>query len=310
MTKPKTSSCGTAIPENSFIRSVAKSMRSHRLGDLMTDSGLISHDQLMEALAIQKTTRQQLGAILVERGYVSAVQLYRKLAEQWCIKVSAAGITLMMQLSPAAARADDGSNVRLAAAFAPASIKPETTKPKLFGTAEIRSNDISAFTKWTVVMQRFETQMKNDAQSPKVTQWKAQLQQMKGKSQRAQIEAVNNMVNQTRYIEDSNNYGKSDHWATPLEFFAKGGDCEDFAVAKFASLRALGFSSDQLRIAIVQDKIKRIAHAILIVYSDEGTFVLDNQDKSLRYMQDVSRYKPVYSINSTNWWLHRQPAGA
>jgi predicted transglutaminase-like cysteine proteinase len=158
-------------------------------------------------------------------------------------------------------------------------------------------------------MARFEKQMNEKADTPKAQMWKAQLSSLKGKSQREQVAAVNDMMNKITYIEDKNNYGTSDKWATPLEFLARGGDCEDFAIAKFAFLRALGFSTDAMRIVIVQDKVKRIAHAILVVQTDEGRFVLDNQNKRLETAENVNRYKPVFSINSKSWWLHRGAAG-
>lgn len=299
-----------------FIRRVGGSFRTYRLGDLLVGAGLLTEENLQKALALQSQRRQPLGRILVDEGYVSAVQLYRKLAEQWCIKTSAAGVAFMLQtFTPtSSARADDGGTaVRLAAAFSPAASQPALKKldrPKLFGSMEIRSNDISSFTKWTTVMARFEQQMKTAGGDMQMQAWKAQLQSLAGSSAREKVAAVNTYINQISYIEDIKNYGKSDHWATPVEFFRKGGDCEDFAIAKYASLRALGFTTEQLRIAIVQDKIKNIAHAILIVYTEEGTFVLDNQDKRLRHAAEVSRYQPVFSINATNWWLHRLPAGA
>jgi predicted transglutaminase-like cysteine proteinase len=158
-------------------------------------------------------------------------------------------------------------------------------------------------------MTRFEQQMQTAQATPQMQAWKAKLQSLKNSSTRDQIAAVNDYINYVSYVEDSQNYGTSDKWATPIEFLAKGGDCEDFAIAKYASLRALGFSTDQLRIAIVQDKIKNIAHAVLIVYTEQGTYVLDNQDKRLRSAAEVTRYKPVFSINATYWWLHRVPSG-
>lgn len=309
---------GDRVPQTphrrGFIRRVGGSFRTYRLGDLLVAAGLLSETQLQRALALQSVRQQPLGRILVEEGYVSAVQLYRKLAEQWCIKTSAAGVAFMLQaFTPSVARADDGTHVRLAAAFSPAASQPAQKKldrPKLFGSTEIRSNDISSFTKWTTVMARFEQQMKGAGGDPQMQAWKAQLQSLAGASSRDKVAAVNNYINQITYVEDSKNYGQSDYWATPVEFFRKGGDCEDFAIAKYASLRALGFSTDQLRIAIVQDKIKNIAHAILIVYTEDGTYVLDNQDKRLRHAAEVTRYQPVFSINATNWWLHRMPVGA
>ncbi len=304
------------IAENSatasFMRSIGQNFRSTRLGDILLASGVISQPQLDKALDIQKTTKDPLGKILIREGALTAVQLYRKLAEQWCLKASMAGMTLMMQtMTPVMARADDGgvtAQFKLAAAMSPAAVKPSKQSiayPELFGTTEIRSNDISAFKKWTAVMKKFEDQMVTQSSSPRVQVWKTEIQSLKKLSVRDQVAGVNEYINSVRYIEDNRNYGKSDYWATPIEFFSKGGDCEDFAIAKFASLRALGFSADQMRIAIVQDKIKNIPHAILIVYTEDGTFVLDNQDKRARYAQDVNRYKPIFSINSTNWWLHK-----
>jgi len=298
-----------------LFRRVGQSLRTYRLGDLLVASGLLSADNLSFALAVQKQTREPLGRILVREGFVTPAQLYRKLAEQWCMKASAAGVAFMLQtFTPSVARADDGGSqqVRLAAVFSPASVKPalpQVNQPKLFGSTEIRASDLSAFTKWTSVMARFEQQMQTGQSAPQIQAWKAKLQSLKNSSTRDQIAAVNDYINLVSYVEDSRNYGVSDKWATPVEFFAKGGDCEDFAIAKYASLRALGFSTDQLRIAVVEDKIKNISHAVLIVYTEDGAYVLDNQDKRLRSVAEVTRYKPIFSINATHWWLHRVPSG-
>ncbi len=297
---------------SSFFRAVARTIKSYKLGDLLVASGIITSRQLSAALVEQKKTGGQLGTVLIHQRALTAVQLYQKLAEQWCIKASAAGIAVLMQtMIPAPAQADNFSNnvdgVTSQFTLASAAV-PSATRhyPELFGTQEVRSNDITAFKKWTEVMNRFEVQMKSlKAASPRVMLWRAELRRLRDKSTGEKIEGINTFLNQVPYIEDSENYGKSDYWATPIEFLSRGGDCEDFAIAKYASLRALGFSSDQLRVAIVQDKIKNIPHAVLIVYSDAGNFVLDNQDKKVEAITAVNRYQPIFSINSTSWWLHR-----
>lgn len=294
--------------KTSFFRAVALNLASHKLGELFLLGGMLNRTQLETALFEQDKTGEKIGKILVRQGAVSAVHLYRKLAEQWCLRASAAGITLILQgAMPSVAQADSTTSLtpqfQMAAATLPSSVYKT---PGLFGTHEVKSNDISAFKKWTDVMYRFEEQTKaTRIQSPRLMLWKAEIQRLKGKSQRDQVEGVNAFLNQVPYIEDNINYGKTDYWATPIEFLTRGGDCEDFAIAKYASLRALGFSVQQLRIAIVQDEIKNIPHAILIVYSDSDTFVLDNQDKKVEQAAMVSRYKPIFSINSSSWWLHR-----
>lgn len=294
--------------QDSFIRSVGRTVRTNKLGDLLLHSRIITREQLRSALKAQKETGERLGRVLLQQGAISASTLYSKLAQQWVLKVSTAGMALMMQvLTPSAARADDG--VRLASAFTPgiAHSVQQDVFPSLFGTTEVRSTDIGAFTKWTSVMSRFDQQMKMDDGSKVVQNWKSHLQALKGKTAREQIEGVNAYMNSIHYIEDSENYRKSDYWATPIEFLSHGGDCEDFAIAKYASLRALGFSSDQMRIAIVQDKIKNVPHAILIVYAEGAAYVLDNQDKRVENADNVNRYKPIFSINSNNWWLYKTP---
>lgn len=301
--------------KRSFIRAVGSSLRNYRLGDLLVVSGAITRQDLKKALKTQKETGEQLGKILLQQGALTPVQLYRKLAEQWCIKASTAGVALMMQvMSPAVAHAASTGNqqIRLASAFSPAAvrtIRPDVEHPRLFGSIEVKSDNIAVFTKWTSVMKRFDAQMKTEAHAPAVLAWKAHLETLKGRTMMEQIEGVNAYMNSVHYVEDSVNYHKSDYWATPIEFLTRGGDCEDFAIAKYASLRALGFSSEDMRIAIVQDKVKNVPHAILIVYTTEGAFVLDNQTSYVRNEEDVKRYRPIFSINSTNWWLHKATSG-
>lgn len=306
---------GDARPaiQESFFRAVARTVKSYRLGDLLLNSGLITREQLDLALAEQAQTGGKLGEVLVRRGTVSAVALYRKLAEQWCLKMSAAGIAVVIQATtPSIAQAQDIDSTvariqfTLAASPAPA-VQLPLPKNGVFGATEVRSNDLSAFKKWTSAMRRFEEQLKTLSKpSPRMMMWRAEIQRLKGQSQRDQVHAVNDFMNAIPYIEDSDNYGKRDYWATPVEFLSKGGDCEDFAIAKYASLRALGFSAQQLRIAIVKDEVKRIPHAVLVVFTDDGeSLLLDNQNKNVRQTVSVDRYTPIFSLNSTSWWLHR-----
>jgi predicted transglutaminase-like cysteine proteinase len=173
-------------------------------------------------------------------------------------------------------------------------IAPLSSYPKLFGASEIASNDISAFTKWTEILGKID----------KVAFKSDKTEAFRNLSLDAKITAVNSYVNNFKYIEDKDNYGKTDYWATPNEFFLRGGDCEDFAIAKYSLLKELGVPENRMRLAIVQDKIKNVPHAVLIVYSDNGGVLLDNQIKSAKKVASVTRYKPIYSINAENWWRH------
>jgi hypothetical protein len=54
-----------------------------RLGDIFVERGLITHQQLQDALDVQRDTGARLGEILVEHGLVTRVALAGIIAEQW-----------------------------------------------------------------------------------------------------------------------------------------------------------------------------------------------------------------------------------
>ena len=178
------------------------------------------------------------------------------------------------------------------------------TQVNLFGANEERYTDLSAFTKWNGVLNRFKADLMSSLDQKPVQDWLVFLDTLKGQSKTQQIDAVNHYLNQIRFVSDNNNYGQNDYWATPVEFLAKGGDCEDYAVAKYISLRALGFSKDELRLVIVNDKIMRAPHAMLAVYEDGKANILDNQNPAVMNSAQITRYAPVYSISQASWWRH------
>jgi hypothetical protein len=54
-----------------------------RLGDIFVERGLITEEQLQEALSVQRDTGVKLGEALVELGFVTRVALAGVIAEQW-----------------------------------------------------------------------------------------------------------------------------------------------------------------------------------------------------------------------------------
>lgn len=186
--------------------------------------------------------------------------------------------------------------------------------PPLFGTMETRATNISMFPKWSGALSRyFNERQLADAPCDSdlfnrchLRDWKAFLESIRGYGRHTQLRAVNDYMNRQRYLTDPRNYGVSDYWATPAQFFGRDGDCEDYAIAKFMSLRALGVPNEMMRIVVLQDLNLGIGHAILVVYLDGEPLVLDNQVRQVVRAGAIRHYKPVYSINETGWWLHRR----
>jgi predicted transglutaminase-like cysteine proteinase len=118
------------------------------------------------------------------------------------------------------------------------------------------------------------------------------------------VERVNSVVNRLPYVADRDNYAAEDYWASLPEFAARGGDCEDYAIAKYMLLKSLGVPSDMMRIAVVHDLDLDTPHAVLSVAVDGRAYILDNQASSVRPDSDIEHYRPVFSINEAGWWLH------
>ncbi len=84
---------------------------------------------------------------------------------------------------------------------------------------------------------------------------------------------VNRKINTTtKSVSDLRQYQSEDYWALPTR---RGGDCEDFALLKKRELVRLGFPAQRLLLATAIDR-KRGAHAVLVMRTDEGDFVLDS----------------------------------
>ncbi|NKB55831.1 MAG: hypothetical protein GKS00_05795 [Alphaproteobacteria bacterium] len=185
--------------------------------------------------------------------------------------------------------------------------------PKLFGSREIKSAKLKKFRKWTDVIARYNVDSAKRREKCRVSranrcsvqQWGRFIKKIKSLPLREQIDEVNTYFNRLQYIIDPINWGKKDYWATPLQFFNKNGDCEDYAISKYLSLRKLGVPVKDMRIVVLRDLNLKVAHAILVVYHNGKPLVLDNQISQVVDANRIRHYQPIYSINETNWWLHR-----
>lgn len=193
----------------------------------------------------------------------------------------------------------------LAAAW-PAAAAGAATYPSLFGTREIHSSNLKLFPKWRETQTRFGDE-KNGCAYPLCDQkyWAKVVHDLAGADRMAQIKTINREMNERLYVTDPINWGVPDYWATPFQFLRKNGDCEDYAIAKFMALRALGFDNAEMRIVVLNDLNLGIAHAILVVYVDGKALVLDNQIESVVPADSIRHYQPIYSVNEDGWWLHR-----
>lgn len=123
------------------------------------------------------------------------------------------------------------------------------------------------------------------------------------------LQRINDFINRHIAFEDDRSvWEQSDYWATPLETLGMGrGDCEDFAIIKYVSLRHAGIASDKLRLIYVKATLKtpdgpiQVAHMVLAYYATPNAepLLLDNLDATIRPASKRPDLKPVFSFNST-----------
>lgn len=166
------------------------------------------------------------------------------------------------------------------------------------GLYNISNEQISAITK------KYGKRAQN-----RVLLWDKMIESSKDKKILQKLKNVNEFFNKIRYSTDEKHWRKKDYWATPFEFMGTGaGDCEDYAIAKYFSLRKLGVPDEKLRITYVTYQKKRTkyeqAHMVLTYYHKVGStpIVLDNINKKLQLASKRDDLKPVYSFNANGLW--------
>ncbi len=185
--------------------------------------------------------------------------------------------------------------------------------PSIFGSTEVRFDNLQPLAQWNAVIARmrvtpepFRTVCEQPPFLCHLKQWTAFLDSIKGLDQQSQLSRVNDFMNNFPYVSDIMNWSRNDFWETPLEFQHKGGECKDYAIAKYWSLRYLGWPVDELRVVVLQDLNLRVAHAILVVYLGGQALVLDSQIKGrVVSASSINHYRATYSVNELHWWLHR-----
>jgi len=145
------------------------------------------------------------------------------------------------------------------------------------------------------------------AAQQRINAWQQLLIQLRHADEQTQLRTVNQFFNtQLHYAEDSDIWNSVDYWATPVESLRKGeADCEDYAIAKYFTLRQLGVSEEKLRITYVKALRYNRAHMVLTWYASPEAIplVLDSLTSTISPATQRMDLLPVYSFNDSGLWL-------
>jgi len=120
----------------------------------------------------------------------------------------------------------------------------------------------------------------NQGALDRLEKWEKLINDSQNFSNQKKLNRVNSFFNDLIIARSDNDYNKNcDYWQSPIETLVRGkGDCEDFAIAKYVSLRILGIPKDQLLISIVRLPRFGELHAVLSYYpnGENDPWVMDN----------------------------------
>jgi predicted transglutaminase-like cysteine proteinase len=145
-----------------------------------------------------------------------------------------------------------------------------------------------------------------EAARRRLVAWQTLIRDNAGRSEMEKLENVNSFFNQLQFVDDLTHWQKPDYWATPVEFLSTGaGDCEDFSLAKYFTLKALGIAEDKLNMTYVRALQPKQAHMVVTYYAaaDSVPLVLDNLTADIQPATARKDLLPVYSFNGLGLWL-------
>jgi predicted transglutaminase-like cysteine proteinase len=142
----------------------------------------------------------------------------------------------------------------------------------------------------------------------RIIDWRMLIQRARSEKwgQQQALEATNRFFNQQIFIDDIKLWGQPDYWASPIEFLAAGGgDCEDFSIAKYFTLREMGLTDESMRLIYVKAIRYNQFHMVVANYATPEAMpvILDNLDPAIKPANLRKDLIPIYSFNGSHLWL-------
>ena len=151
--------------------------------------------------------------------------------------------------------------------------------------------------------------VKPDLGQKRLTDWYVLIRENRERPETERLTLVNDFFNQLEFVDDLTHWGKDDYWATPQEMLVSGGgDCEDFATAKYFTLRQLNIPNEKLRLIYVKSLSLNQPHMVLGYYPEPAAnpLILDNLIKKILFSSERTDLLPVYSFNDRGVWVIKE----
>lgn len=192
----------------------------------------------------------------------------------------------------------------LLAGCSTAQIKPDASKN--YSLQKVRSGQTPVESYWmsqgdaAIAAHWQEAGRLMTSTEPKIRAWRDGIDLLKGRPSLEQLKRLNVQINHAvPYLGDYEHWSRIDRWGSSTSTLLEGGDCEDYAILKAASLLSMGWPSDRLYVLIGFSEVTRPPglHAVLMVVMEDGAQVLlDSAENRLSLPRDNYGFYPVYAL--------------
>ena len=213
------------------------------------------------------------------------------------------------------------------AMFGPAGLRAEPSAPAVlvepsaepFGLAATSLSAGGLHDKWLGVQRRLDDDMvqlalcegdRDGCVSPAALRFLDIVDAARLRDGRARLGEINRTFNLSiKATSDLAQHGEVDVWSSPLATLERGGgDCEDYAIAKFVALRRAGLAPDDLRIVVMHDTLRDEDHAVAAARLDGRWLMLDNRRMAMIADADIRNYRPTFVIGPYGVMRYADPS--
>ncbi len=135
---------------------------------------------------------------------------------------------------------------------------------------------------------------------PKIQEWRHQMASIDLSDELMELKKLNTLINNdVRYVDDYTHFHKKDFWATPITAIEEGGDCEDIALLKAASLSRLKWPPGRMHLLVgfLTERGRSESHAVLMVEIENGDQLILRSITNQVVSPDRFGFTPVYAVD-------------
>ena len=172
--------------------------------------------------------------------------------------------------------------------------------PELYEEIRIHNAKIeSRLSNWYERARLHNDQM-NTSDNPRIVVWREQLVELDFQDEVTALKKLNKFINaDVDYVNDYHHFHKADYWADPETSLAEGGDCEDIALVKAATLRRFSWPGDKMHLLVgfLTERGKKESHAVLLVETSEGEQLILRSIIDDVVPLSEFQFVPVYAVD-------------